>query len=773
MSAYFGELIERFRDLQYRYSSSRRKAGLPIDAPRPCKLRAFDPSRKSYTRRPRRSEPDWGLCERCNAIDFLEIFCVDSNRFKGGGGTSRIASWFLPPLLTIARPQEPGILPTCPLCRLFHSGAIESVNTIRDEGRQLHITSRKECVSTNFSRNSIEVFVSTESMRLNEVLVIAPIKWHARSPTLMPLFTPRTEYLLSEPIDYSLFASEIQRCISIETEDMHMNAKPRFPDGMKMIDCGLLKVVDYDGGADYLTLSYVWGILADDAELLSTREDIRISTVPRTVRDAITVVLGLGKKYLWVDRYCIDQKDELVKASQINNMSTIFSRSWATMVSLGTDANTNLPGVTTPRQKFEVVRTAQCDILGQTSPPEVCVRSSAWNTRGWTFQEAVLSRRLLLFAASEVLLVCQHGVIYESLDGFAHSDVPKSMELSPTSSSYIIHDAKGQLFGEKSSHPGIEEYCSRTLSYDEDSLNAFRGYLNECGHISFWGVLAPLPHQVWKCVYPKRPHHLNNGICLGMLWSKALSEPAKSTKLCRVRVSACISDRFPSRSWISCRQNTKTLGRGFSLNSRASYLASGFLESPDGSIVPLAGAIPLDGTSTVSEDTHCIPENSKQVLIQGRLLDCATEHHTAPAQRVFRRWKIPSAFLDSDVALNAVYYPDQRTCCSVHRDWETNATIDQAVLLFVDAGVSFTEFSAAAYWLALHEENKGSHTQGGNRSWRRVGLIKASFAKTYEYSGKQEHEEGKSAAGALHTTFLKALLEAIKGEGNEQMLRLV
>jgi hypothetical protein len=44
---------------------------------------------------------------------------------------------------------------------------------------------------------------------------------------------------------------------------------------------------------------------------------------PPTIEDAISGSLELGFKYLWIDRYCIDQDNDQEVAHQITNMNTI------------------------------------------------------------------------------------------------------------------------------------------------------------------------------------------------------------------------------------------------------------------------------------------------------------------------------------------------------------------------------------------------------------------------------------------------------------------
>jgi hypothetical protein len=84
---------------------------------------------------------------------------------------------------------------------------------------------------------------------------------------------------------------------------------------------------ELDTVADYLTLSYCWGgasplvLTTENSKTLMKR--IEINQLPKTVGDAITVIIGLKYQYLWVDSLCIlqdsedDWKDESAKMGHI------------------------------------------------------------------------------------------------------------------------------------------------------------------------------------------------------------------------------------------------------------------------------------------------------------------------------------------------------------------------------------------------------------------------------------------------------------------------
>ncbi|KAF2444561.1 hypothetical protein P171DRAFT_340542, partial [Karstenula rhodostoma CBS 690.94] len=76
----------------------------------------------------------------------------------------------------------------------------------------------------------------------------------------------------------------------------------------------------------YAALSYVWGLVeeAPSGEQLP-------DNVPLVIKDALKIVQELDIGYLWVDRYCIDQTDEVDKAAQFKQMDAVYSSAYITI----------------------------------------------------------------------------------------------------------------------------------------------------------------------------------------------------------------------------------------------------------------------------------------------------------------------------------------------------------------------------------------------------------------------------------------------------------
>ncbi|KAK8220913.1 heterokaryon incompatibility protein-domain-containing protein [Phyllosticta capitalensis] len=218
------------------------------------------------------------------------------------------------------------------------------------------------------------------------------------------------------------------------------------PFGFRLIDVMEKKVVRAPLQAlfQYACLSYVWGNVK---EFRATRKNIHRlkkpgaldhERVPATIKDAITACQHLGIQYLWVDRVCIVQDDEDPngeKRSQIKNMGSIYHHAAVTLVAIMSQP------------------------LKLSHPTKFNLEISEWAKRGWTFQEAILSHRLVMFAATDIYL--EH-------DG-ASSLSPEDLAPFAPFFHYI-----------PSYEETVESYTKRELGDPNDILNAFDGVC------SFW-----------------------------------------------------------------------------------------------------------------------------------------------------------------------------------------------------------------------------------------------------------------------------------------------
>ena len=168
---------------------------------------------------------------------------------------------------------------------------------------------------------------------------------------------------------------------------------------LRVIDCQARAIVDAPPGCKYLALSYVWG------QCTSTSLD----DAPKVVNHSIDVTQALHFRYLWIDRYCIDQSNDIDKDSQIRQMDLIYSGAQMTIIAAaGQDPHHGLPGVggTLRKKKQPHLKFGDYTIISTLSHPKPLVERSKWASRGWTYQEGLLSKRRLIFTEQQVFFEC-------------------------------------------------------------------------------------------------------------------------------------------------------------------------------------------------------------------------------------------------------------------------------------------------------------------------------------------------------------------------------
>lgn len=242
--------------------------------------------------------------------------------------------------------------------------------------------------------------------------------WPYPQPTLKGLPVNETS------VNYSLLRGWITECEGhhICKSSSSILAKPQNSLTIRGIDCTNRKIVCLRRPGDkYIALSYVWGnkSLPEEKGKPSNSyvNDRALPTItPKVVEDATVVVREPCQQYLWVDQYRIDQHDEQDKHAQIRNMDHIYEGAHATIVAFPeNDSSCGLPAVTSERRnslpRFKSPKISLvCFIPGLTRQS---LEASTWMKRGWTFQEALLSRRLLIFGREQISFHCPSGVWVE------------------------------------------------------------------------------------------------------------------------------------------------------------------------------------------------------------------------------------------------------------------------------------------------------------------------------------------------------------------------
>ena len=312
-------------------------------------------------------------------------------------------------------------------------------------------------------------------------------------------------------ININLLHKWISCCYTSHGEHCHNVESPNLPRPLHqiyLIDVEERCLVSASMESRYIALSYVWG----DIETLQTNKsnlmhlkkrrsiggDLGNLKISNTIKDALQLVALLGERYLWVDCLCIVQDELDTKQACLNAMGSIYSNAVFTIVAAdGQNANHGLRGL---GHGFEN-QTSSCDIVRFPYETEVLVnrprtwlpQDSPWASRAWTFQEALFSRRILIF----------NGVI----SWFCRTAVWQEHVNSPTEDeAYAIthepHKIKLHLAARNPAWPDlerwaemVEEYNRRKLMFDTDVIDAFAGISSVFNSRFSGGILWGIPEM--------------------------------------------------------------------------------------------------------------------------------------------------------------------------------------------------------------------------------------------------------------------------------------
>ncbi|OTA65273.1 HET-domain-containing protein [Hypoxylon sp. EC38] len=173
----------------------------------------------------------------------------------------------------------------------------------------------------------------------------------------------------------------------------------------------------------FAILSYCWG---GDQPVQLTRhsigrlgDGIPISQLPKTLRDAAWLTNEIGLDYLWIDALCVVQDDIEDKHHEIPRMELYYGHSTVTicaasaarysegfLLSREEDVADYSIGpiqlrVKTSTGAFGYVQAVEeADNFNLKRPQEPIA------LRGWTLQESLLSRRILIFSSRQLYFTC-------------------------------------------------------------------------------------------------------------------------------------------------------------------------------------------------------------------------------------------------------------------------------------------------------------------------------------------------------------------------------
>ncbi len=471
------------------------------------------------------------LCKRCQKIDLDKLLSTQYKTSRGlpAGRLINVSTWEID---------------TCALCSLLRS-------TLPPYVPDDHMKIALQAYSSK--RIHYMGWSSTDTNMLQ--ILSAYSQFSGRYIVSQPSGIKGPVQMIREKIErYETVKKWINLCQVMHTT-VCMIKGPSTVRYQKLIDCRTRTLVPAEDHP-YVALSYVWGTIPEVFKFTDGSEQLP-TKVPRTIEDAITVTQKLDFRYLWVDRYCINQKpnDEQgkeEKAYQLGKMDLIYMNAIITIIAAaGSNSNYGLPGVGYQKRKSQYL--TACTKIGKhffittADSPTTSLYKTEWNTRGWTFQEALLSRRRLVFTEEQMYFECHGMYCCESLKlplEYMHRKDKQGFKKSFCENGLVGAFPKGIGSTNLEIVRRIEEYTKRKLSDPNDILNGMLGIFIafersdlEVKHYMGIPILPPMTRAPYRGDISKQVQGWTPamGFLVGLCWDLQKSAERRSG--------------FPSWSW--------------------------------------------------------------------------------------------------------------------------------------------------------------------------------------------------------------------------------
>ncbi|KAF4634178.1 hypothetical protein G7Y89_g3938 [Cudoniella acicularis] len=371
---------------------------------------------------------------------------------------------------------------------------------------------------------------------------------------------PATEYLRCLPYKYEMAGrlniQEAKRKLR-ECQMTHSSCSrvvtPLLPrrvvdvmasEGPRYLNLNLkLHVTSSGDRGHYVALSYCWGKKAQAKTTMENYESmtqgISFDILSQSIKDAIKITRKLGIRYLWVNALCIVQDSLEDKTREIDGMGRIYSNATLTLAAGNSQsAQEGFLAPKTPLKGYQLPFLLPDGSYGQVmavpcKPGQDLAGRFPLNSRGWAFQEYILSTRVLFFGHGDVMWKCRMTPLVPlfSTPFTSAPELFRNVYLYPGISRALEKPQRDWPSSEKSSIWAeiVQSYNNRELSLREDRLPALAGIAERLDALWNDRYLAGL----WKscllqqlCWYKLRADDLpSNEPYLGPSWSWVSVDP--------------------------------------------------------------------------------------------------------------------------------------------------------------------------------------------------------------------------------------------------------
>ncbi|KAK7999129.1 heterokaryon incompatibility protein-domain-containing protein [Apiospora marii] len=247
---------------------------------------------------------------------------------------------------------------------------------------------------------------------------------------------------------------------------VHSNSNP-----VRLIDVDQQTVVESSLEQRYIALSYIGApmLFRNTLSRYSSPNGLVNAPTPQTISDAIQLVQNLGERYLWVDSLCIVQDDANDKLEQLPIMGNVYRQAYLVIVAAaGNDAHAGLPGMRdTVRREWQPTEIIKGVRFAAVRPSlDEALKRTTWDSRGWTFQEMTLARRILVFTERQIYYSCGTQTMRED------ASLERALDTND-----IIRPDEIQFCRTRTYCHHVSQFSRRHFKEDGDILWAFMGIL--------------------------------------------------------------------------------------------------------------------------------------------------------------------------------------------------------------------------------------------------------------------------------------------------------
>ncbi|TDZ39135.1 hypothetical protein CTRI78_v010660 [Colletotrichum trifolii] len=294
----------------------------------------------------------------------------------------------------------------------------------------------------------------------------------------------------------------------------------------------------------YCALSYCWG---GDQTFKTTSKTLHSyykqlpNNLPQTLLDAIRITKQLSVRYIWIDALCIIQDSDADRGFEIGHMAHVYSNAtitiaatraaavWEGFLGLRPPLGNKDHNYTLPAQMVNG------DMGTVTLVPGRSEKCEPLDTRGWCFQERLLSPRVLDFGSLRTVFNCRESTLSDGWsDRAPDTAYGEALDLTSLEMGRLLTGITDGWELQSAWLKVVTTFVGRDLTWFEDKLPAMAGLAESFGRsigdkycAGLW--LGSMPASLlWKGAKTKAPRLCNAvpswswGSVPGAVWSLSL-----------------------------------------------------------------------------------------------------------------------------------------------------------------------------------------------------------------------------------------------------------